>query len=333
MFVISMVKDMTNKPKFSIIVATRDRRSDLYRLLSSLKKTGILTREDIEVIIADNNSSDESIKNVCIEFGVTYLLEKKRGKSFALNAAIKKAKGSYLIFADDDVVIKDSRWIDKLYSHFKNPFIGYVSGNVVANHLKSESQRVWEKKGGLSKGAVPKYFDKKFLSSFKIKPWPLTKICAGANCMIPKKIILRAGGYCTLFGPGGLVGHGESLIIGYEIIRLGYELYYDPLAKVYHNHPEKESEIKKKLFTYAIGDTALHMYLFMNYRDFRSLYWALIGHQLYLLNNMIKRLRGKYPLPLDFIIFSMAGSISGPWIFIYRYELINFIKHLFSSKT
>jgi GT2 family glycosyltransferase len=305
--------------KFSIIVATRNRAEDIQKFLSSLKKSSIF-RRDTEIIIVDNNSKDDKTLKVCRKFGARYVKETRTGKSFALNRGIKASKGKYLVFTDDDVIIKDSGWLDKLYAPFERyPKIGYVSGKVANLDKGNPTGNLWERKGGLSKGDKEKYFSREFLSRFRIKPWPLTKICAGANCMIPKKALLKVNGYNTMFGPGAMIGHGESLLIGYELIRRGYELYYNPDAVVFHKHPEDPEDLKNKLFLYGTGDTGIHAFIFAKYRDFRSLYWALIGHPAYTVKNWIKSFFRMYALPPSFAEKSVLGSLSGAWMFFYRY--------------
>jgi glycosyltransferase involved in cell wall biosynthesis len=312
-----MVKDM--KPKFSIIVPTRNRPKPIETFLQSLEESKILERKDTEIIIINNSAEEGGLESICNKYGVLYLCEQKTGKSYALNTGVANARGEYLVFTDDDVIVKDYSWIDKLHANFeRSSKIAYVSGNVVAYAIKTNVQRQWEKKGGLSKGSKPKYFNQSYLSTFKFKPWPLTKICAGANCMIKKEALDKAGGFSTFFGPGAPIGHGESLLIGHELIRLGYELCYEPEAKVYHNHPESETDIKQKLFLYAKGDTAIHMHIFLKYHDYRSLMWACIGHPAYVTKNMLKYFAGKYALSPKYTSRTVSGSILGPHIYLYK---------------
>jgi len=309
---------------YSIIVATKNNSRGIGRFLTSLKNCGILNRNDTEIIIVDNNSYSQEvlkIKKLCKEYKIVYIFEPRPGQSCAVNTGIANAKGKFIVFTDDDVEVYDVNWLDRLSSHFKrNKNLGYVSGNVKAKKLVTEAQKAWEAKGGLSKGPQPKYFSIGYLVKFKFKPWPLTKICAGANSMVPKKIINKIGGYSLLFNHGaGIIGHGASLEFGYKIIKAGYELYYDPEAIVFHNHPRSNRDLKKKLFYYGIGDTAIHIYFFLKYLDFRSLFWAYGGHQFYIIGNMIKRILGKHPLPLNYLFYSLTGSSIGAILFLIKY--------------
>jgi len=332
-----MEKDMKKmKYKFSIIIATKDRLKILEAFLLSLHNSGVLSRKDTEIIIVNNGPNNKKIKKLCESYAVRYIIEEIKGKSFALNKGVKNSKGDFLVFTDDDVIIKNKKWLDELHKPFsKKPLLGYVSGDVMAFNKDNNLVRKWEKKGGLSKGKKSKYFSRKFLSKFKIKPWPLTKICAGANCIVPRKVLNEIGGFNTFFGPGAPIGHGESLLIGYDIIKKGYELYYNPNANVYHKHPEQGLELKKKLYLYGTGDTGIYGYIFMKHFDFRALYWGVIGHPLYTCKKILKSIFKKYPLPPIYPINSLKGSLIGFWKFqiLHLFKYRNFCWKPFKKDT
>lgn len=133
--------------KYSIIVATKNRYYDLNDLLISFKENLLLDRRDVEVIIIDNGSRTKNIYDLCNHFGVKYLLENTGGKSRALNKGIKKSRGIFAVFTDDDVIIKDKYWLEKLSQHFlEYPNLGYVSGNIIGLKLTSKAQKMWEKR-------------------------------------------------------------------------------------------------------------------------------------------------------------------------------------------
>lgn len=305
--------------EYSIVVATRDRASDVRMLLDSLHGSGHLARTDAELIIVDNGSTDGSTRDACAIAGVRYMREDTPGKSRAINKGIAAARGEFVAFTDDDVVITDPAWLERLRAPFlERPSTGYVAGNVIALEQRTATQAMWERKGGLSKGSLEKRFDRSFLDACASSPWPLTKICAGANCMIPRTVLDEVGGYSTVFGPGAMIGHGESLLIGYEIARRGYELAYTPHAVVHHRHPQTERELARKLTLYGVGDTAIHAHIYAKYRDLRSLRWAVGGHQRYVLSNLIKSIRGEYALPPRLVLRSLWGSATGAIRYAYK---------------
>jgi len=70
---------------------------------------------------------------------------------------------------------------------------------------------------------------------------------------------------------------------------------------------------------YGKGDSAYPMSIFLEYKDFRYLWWAIIGHPIHTLKKFILRVFGCYALPLKYILASFLGSASGSWIYLYYY--------------
>ncbi|MDD2482841.1 MAG: glycosyltransferase family 2 protein [Candidatus Shapirobacteria bacterium] len=315
---------MLNK-KVSIIIATRNRAESLKQLLESLKKIYILGDPNIEVVIIDNNSTDNSTLDLCNKYPVVYIKENRKGESFALNTGMKVSNGEYIINTDDDVIIKDKNWVEKLLQHFtKNKNLGYVSGNVCIFNDKNNVANLWEKKGGLSKGINSKlYKNIDLIKDYKMIPWPINKIAAGANNMISRKVFDKVGPYATFLGGGSPIGHGNSLEFVYRVIKAGYDVEYDSTAIIYHKHPTDKKSLKNKLYTYGVGNSAYQLYIFAKHFDFRSLYWGLLGHHLYVIKNLLKSFFKKYPLPPSYVLKSLEGSLIGTFSFILKYPFRN----------
>lgn len=101
-------------PSISVIVATRNRHADLERFLESAH--GIATEPNWELLIVDNGSSDSTdfvLKAAMATLPLLVISERQRGKSRALNTALKQARGEILLFADDDIV-PDHYWLSAL---------------------------------------------------------------------------------------------------------------------------------------------------------------------------------------------------------------------------
>lgn len=315
-----------NSISISLIITTCNRPKDLDFLLSCLQNVEILGRQDIEVIVVDNYPKNDAAKEICSKYRrVIFLKQPVPGHSLANNIGIQNAKGAFIAFTDDDVVIRDREWLDKLRKHFDhNPKLGYVSGNVKAIKPQGTIENVWERKGGLSKGNQSRLFTQKELrENYKMLPWPITKISAGANNMIPRHVLDQIGGFTTFLGGGAPLGHGNTLEIVYRIIRAGYDLYYDAEIVIYHKHPENAKALKQKLFLYGTGNSGYQLYIFMKYRDWRSLFYGLVGHHLYVLSNLLKSIFKKYPLPFSYTIHSLMGSLLGVPLFLYKYAVRN----------
>lgn len=287
----------------SLIIPTYNNDKKLEMMLNSLEEVGIFADDNVEVLVIQNHSSNKKYlrtKKLEKKYNIKVYHEPNQGKSCALNYGIEKSNGKYIASTDDDVIIKDKKWLYRFIEEFeKNPKLGYCSGKVsMYQRTSNEYSDIWEKKGGLSKGEKRKYWSRSYLESIKhhIVPWKLHKMCAGANQMIPKRVLLEVGGYCEFLGKKGNVD-GLTLEIGYKIAHYGYELLYNPDIQIFHQHPTSEDDIKNKLYYYGMQDTGVSMYIYLKYGDFRYLWWALIGHEIYTIKKMIKRIFRKYNLP------------------------------------
>ncbi len=88
-------------PRVSVVVPTRDRSALLRRAVTSILNQ---TFHDLEVIVVDDGSADESARRVAeIDARIRYARhEFPRAECAARNTGIRLARGRYLAFLDDD---------------------------------------------------------------------------------------------------------------------------------------------------------------------------------------------------------------------------------------
>jgi len=99
-------------PKLSIIIPTLNEDKNLPKLLKSLENN---LEKDIEVIIADANSTDKT-REVAEKFNCKVV---QGGKiAYGRNNAGRHAKGDYLLFIDADTVLTHG-FLDKLMEKIK----------------------------------------------------------------------------------------------------------------------------------------------------------------------------------------------------------------------
>lgn len=93
-----------NKPQLSIIIVSWNVRDLLRKCLQSIYKQ---TKTPFEIIVIDNASRDGSADMVAEEFSEVELIRNEKNKGFAAanNQGVAKAKGSYVIFLNDDTEI------------------------------------------------------------------------------------------------------------------------------------------------------------------------------------------------------------------------------------
>lgn len=119
--------------KFSVVIATYNRARDLEGTLASL--AGLRADGDWEVIVVDNNSTDDTrqvVEGAAPAFPVDlrYIFERQQGRSPALNAGIRAACGEIIATTDDDVRV-DRGWLDRAAEALDEIGCDYVGGRVL----------------------------------------------------------------------------------------------------------------------------------------------------------------------------------------------------------
>src|SRR5262245_55115436 len=121
-----------NRPGTLVTVAICTwNRSALLRLtLDQLTNVRVPDGFDWELLVVNNNCTDAT-DSVCEEFRgrlpLRILHEAKAGQSHARNLAIREAKGSYIVWTDDDVLV-DGEWLVGIIEAFSRFQADWVFG-------------------------------------------------------------------------------------------------------------------------------------------------------------------------------------------------------------
>ena len=102
----------------TVILCTYNRCQVLEKALESVAASTVPGSIQWEVLVVDNNSSDETrsvVEDFCNRYPgrFRYLFEPKQGKSYALNSGVREALGNVLAFMDDDVFV-EAEWLQNL---------------------------------------------------------------------------------------------------------------------------------------------------------------------------------------------------------------------------
>lgn len=119
--------------KYSVVIATYNRASDLSDTLRSLAE--LQPDGEWETIVVDNNSTDTTSQVVeeaarTFPAPLRYLSEREQGRSPALNAGIRAARGDVIVTTDDDVRV-EADWLTHAGTALDRFGCDYVGGRVL----------------------------------------------------------------------------------------------------------------------------------------------------------------------------------------------------------
>lgn len=125
---------------FSIIIPTYNRCAQVLALLKQIDKQAQHYPGDIEVLVINNASTDNTKKKIR-EFQWKYILplvidESRRGPSFCRNAGIRQASYSHLIFIDDDIQIATH-----FFELWKKYWLKHKDATVIFGQMKAKCRK------------------------------------------------------------------------------------------------------------------------------------------------------------------------------------------------
>ncbi len=117
-------KILKNNPKFSIIIPNYNKGTLIKECLNSVFKQTI-SREEYEVIVIDDGSTDNSLRYIN-EYDVVMLKSNRLGAGGARNKGLDIAKGEYIILLDSDDFFAEKNTLFKLKKALNGEDIVFV---------------------------------------------------------------------------------------------------------------------------------------------------------------------------------------------------------------
>lgn len=112
--------------KYSVVIPAYNEEETIDEAIITLKEQTV-GRENIEVIVVDNNSTDDT-SAVAREAGADKVVfEKRQGTNFAREAGYNVSTGEIIAFLDADCVPRED-WLFRLGEYLKDKSVGAVSG-------------------------------------------------------------------------------------------------------------------------------------------------------------------------------------------------------------
>ncbi|MFL6449637.1 MAG: glycosyltransferase family 2 protein [Bryobacteraceae bacterium] len=222
--------------KITVILCTYNRGETLANALSSAAGLIVPDSIDWDMLVIDNNSSDQT-RDIVAEFSrryparFRYVFESRQGLCYARNTGVRQACGEIVAFMDDDVTVEPT-WLQNLTSCLHDGDCVGAGGRILPDRMFSPPPWV----------PVHERYALAPLVMFDVgsEPGQLTEPPWGANMAFRKEVFTKHGYFRNDLGRRGncLLG-GEDTEFGRRLLEAGERLRYEPSAVVYHAISEK----------------------------------------------------------------------------------------------
>jgi GT2 family glycosyltransferase len=297
----------------SIVIATYDRPDDLRNCLQCLNEQQ--SKRHIEIIVVDNNPASGLTSSIVQDFPEVILIsEERKGLSYARNAGIVASHGDIILTTDDDVTVP-SNWVENILVPFNRNDVMVVTGNVLPVELETEAQQCFENYGGLGRGFKSREVNGDWFEACPYRTVPTWDLGATANAAFRASIFRdpQIGLIDEALGAGTPTGCSEDTYMFYKVLKLGYTIFYEPNAYVWHRHRNSKSALRKQIYNYSKGHVAYHLTTLLNDGDLRVLARLLVGLPLAHLSRIYYRLRKWSDYPILLVLVEWMGNLAGPW--------------------
>ena len=227
--------------RIDVVICTWNRCRLLAQTLEHLQELDVPHDHDWQVIVIDNNSTDDTaatLQRFAGRLPLRAIFEPRPGQSHARNRAVAEATGDYLIWTDDDVLV-DRRWLAAYAQAFERwPTAAFFGGPIepwfegtpprwLADHWRNVAHAFSVRE----LGDVPFPFDD-------------SQVPYGANCAF-RADVQRRYSYDPSLGlrPGANV-RGEEVKVMRQMLADGLTGWWVPEARVRHYIPRDRQTLR-----------------------------------------------------------------------------------------
>ena len=215
----------------SVCICTYNRSSILaYCLRSIAHLTDPRPRHDVEVIVVDNNSIDQTSQVVesfshHFPFTIRYVFESEQGLSHARNRAVLEARGDYLAFIDDECMVNPD-WLTQAIVAIERHKPCFVGGPYIGALLAGQSP-AWFKTDYGNAYFLKNDYGRGFHDNFR---------ASGGNMFVRKDVFDSLRFDTTLGKKGAELNFHEEVDLQERFLRShpSERIYYDPAMVLRH---------------------------------------------------------------------------------------------------
>lgn len=228
-------------PTVSIVVVNFNSKQDSIHCLNSLLPN---LKGNVEVIVVDNSSTDGSCSELIKRFGVDprfelVPLDRNLGFGAANNTGVEKSSGKYLIFLNNDTVVKDSFFANKIQSVFESDAsIGIIQPKIIV--LDSNPPRHDYAGGYIDKFGFTNRRGESEIDAGQFEQAAEIFYAKGAALAIRRELFERIGGFDSDY-----FIHYDDIDLCWRARLTGYRVLYAPVTVAYHSKSRTISRLKR----------------------------------------------------------------------------------------
>lgn len=225
--------------ELSIVIVNYNAKKYLEQCLNSIYKNSL--QINIEIILVDNGSTDNSILMIKKKFPTVKLIENRKNEGFvkAANKGIKLCKAKYILSLNNDTFIYQKSLAELLKFMNSHPEVG-ISGPKVLNSDGTIQHQCKRGFPTISSAfyyflGLHRYFPKSkvfghYLMTY-LDPEEINEVdsVSGACLMVKREIVEQVG-----LLDEDYIMYGDDLDLCYRIKKIGWKIYYVPTAKIIH---------------------------------------------------------------------------------------------------
>ena len=215
---------MNEKSLISIIVLNYNAGELLLNCINSLMKS---TYQNIEILVVDNISSDDSHTKCKKQFPDIKLIQNRKNLGYCggNNVGIKEAKGEFIVILNPDTIVEEN-WLDEMFNAFNEFGDGLYQPKIISLNesdiIQSTGNMIHVFGFGFARDKGKKIIEKKE---------EIEKIgYASGTCLFTTKEVLEKVGLLDEF----LFLYHDDLDFGWRAAQIGINSYYVPKSKIFH---------------------------------------------------------------------------------------------------
>ncbi|MCU1301033.1 MAG: glycosyl transferase [Candidatus Sulfotelmatobacter sp.] len=188
-------------------------------------------RREVEILVVNDGSADSTVAEVARYSGVRCITQVNAGPAAARNRGAAEARGTIILFTDDDCVPMPD-WLDAMLTPFQDPEVVAAKGiyrtrqkSLIARFVQIEYEDRYRLMSNLD------FID--FVDTY--------------SAAFRRDRFLEMTGYDTSFP----VACAEDIELSYRMSARGWKMKFAPAAVVFHTHPDTLSAYLRKKYKFA----------------------------------------------------------------------------------